>query len=81
MKTGFNNYYFPDIQIVHFKGKSTSRDTYKDILHFYKAMRVYIRKRAAEGKYSSILILVIPGVFFREGLALLNRFLRLTFSR
>jgi hypothetical protein len=44
-------------------------------------MRVYIRKRAAEGKYSSILILVIPGVFFREGLALLNRFLRLTFSR
>jgi GT2 family glycosyltransferase len=81
MKTGFNNYYFPDIQIVHFKGKSTSRDRYKDILHFYKAMRVYIRKRAAEGKYASILILVIPAVFFREGLALLNRFLRLTFSR
>ena len=81
MKTGFNNYYFPDIQIVHFKGKSTSRDSYKDILHFYKAMQVYIRKRAAEGKYASILILVIPAVFFMEVLALLNRFLRLTLSR
>jgi O-antigen biosynthesis protein len=81
MQTGYRNYYFPEIQIVHFKGRSTDRDNFKDILHFYKAMRIYVNKRASEGKFRSYLFLVIPAVYLREGLALMNRSLRLIFSR
>jgi GT2 family glycosyltransferase len=81
MQTGYRNYYFPDIQIIHFKGRSTDRNSFIDILHFYNAMRIYVRKRAAEGKYRSSLFIVIPAVFFREGLALINRSYRILFSR
>lgn len=80
-KAGYNNYYFPETQIIHFKGKSTSRDNFTDILHFYKAMRIYVRKRSEEGKFNSWHFLIIPVIYFREGLALLNRFFRITFRR
>ena len=81
LQTGYNNYYFPQIGIVHFKGKSTARNSYKDILLFYKAMRIYVRKHAIEGKYRSFLPIIISAVYFREAFALINRFLRLTFHR
>lgn len=80
-QTGYNNYYLPDIQIVHYKGKCTSRNSYNDILQFYKAMRIYTRKRAREGKYKSIVLIILPAVCFIEMLALFNRFLKLTFNR
>jgi len=81
LQAGYINYYFPEIQIIHFKGKSTGRDNFTDILHFYKAMRIYIRKRSEEGKFNSWYFLIIPAIYFREGLALLNRFFRITFHR
>ena len=81
MQNGYRNYYFPEIQIIHFKGRSTPRKGYNDVLQFYKAMRIYSRKRAIEGKYKSIILLILPAVYFREALALLNRYLKLTFSR
>jgi O-antigen biosynthesis protein len=80
VQTGYKNYYFAESQIVHFKGKSTSRKGYKDILQFYKAMRIYVKKRAAEGKYNSI-ILLISAVYLREALAVTIRFFKLPFTR
>jgi O-antigen biosynthesis protein len=79
LQTGYKNYYFPELQIVHFKGKSTARNSFNDISHFYKAMRIYVRKRASEGKYRSYYILLITAILVREVFALLNRLLRLTF--
>jgi GT2 family glycosyltransferase len=81
LQTGYKNYYFPEIRIVHFKGRSTPRNSFDDIIHFYKAMRVYARKRAMEKRHRSFLLLIVPAVYFREGLSLLNRLIRLTLSR
>ncbi len=81
LQTGYNNYYSPEIQIVHFKGKSTGRDNFNDIHHFYRAMRVYLRKRTEEGKYRTSKFLLIIAIYFREGLAVINRFIKLTFYR
>lgn len=77
LRAGYNNYYFPEIQIVHFKGKSTSRENFTDILHFYRAMRIYIKKRHEE-KFSILYFIIIPAIYFREGLSLCNRFFRIT---
>lgn len=79
IQSGYNNYYFPEIEIVHFKGKSTPRNNFTDILLFYKAMRIYIRKRSDEGKFIFWRSFLILAVYFREGLALINRFLRIIF--
>lgn len=81
MQTGYRNYYLPEICIIHYKGRSTPVDSYGDIFHFYCAMRIYIRKRSAEKRKGSFLFLMIPAIYFRQGLALANRFLRLAFRR
>ena len=81
LMAGYKNYYFPETQIIHFKGKSTDRESYTDILHFYQAMRIYLRKRSEEGKYKYIRIILIPAIYFREGLALLNRLTRIISHR
>ena len=77
LRAGYNNYYFPQIQIVHFKGKSTSRENFTDIFHFYRAMRIYVRKRHEE-KFKILYFLIIPAIYFREGFSLCNRFFRIT---
>ena len=81
LQTGYYNYYVPEISIVHFKGKSTPRNKFTDILYFYKAMRVYVEKRSEEGKYGPLKYLIIIAIFLSELLALSIRFLKLTFRR
>jgi GT2 family glycosyltransferase len=81
MQTGYHNYYFPQAVIVHFKGRSTDRHGFKDILLFYKAMRIYIKKRATDGSYGSSWFLLTSATWLRELPALLSRALRLTFRR
>lgn len=79
-KAGYNNYYFPEVCIVHFKGRSTSRDHYTDIRHFYNAMRIYTMKRQRE-KFTLFILLVFPAIYIREAIALVNRFFRITFRK
>jgi len=78
LQAGYQNYYFPEVQIIHFKGKSTSRDSYNDIFNFYNAMRIYSGKRHKE-KFSILYFLIIPAIYFREGLSIISRFLRINF--
>jgi GT2 family glycosyltransferase len=79
LQAGYNNYYFPEIQIIHFKGRSTESNNVTDLLHFYKAMRIYVRKRFKERKFKALSTLVMPAIYFREGLALIYRFFRILF--
>lgn len=74
IEAGFSNYYFPEVKIIHFKGCSTPRNNYDDLFYFYKAMRIYVRKRYSEGKFRFSFLLLITGIYFRESLALTNRF-------
>lgn len=77
-RMGFTNYYFPEVSIIHFKGKSTPRNKYSDIFHFYNSMQIYAGKRNRE-KFNPLLIIIIPAIWIREGIALAVRFIRITF--
>jgi GT2 family glycosyltransferase len=79
LHAGYTNYYFADTQIVHFKGRSSRSDRYTDILHFYEAMRIYINKRTSEGNFRRWRLFLIPAIYFRESLAIINRFFRIGF--
>ncbi len=76
LQAGYKNYYFPEVRIVHFKGKSTCRDNYTDIHHFYRAMIIFIRKRNAEN-FNPLYSLAIPAIYFRQGIALIRRYFRI----
>jgi GT2 family glycosyltransferase len=80
MKAGYKNYYLPEATIVHYKGMSTQRNGYTDIQHFYKAMRIYIRKRSDEGDFRYQKNFLIAGTWVREGLAVMDRFVKLLIS-
>jgi len=79
LEAGYFNYYFPEVKVIHLKGCSTPRHKYDDIFNFYKAMRIYVEKRSAEGKLSYFSYFIIPGIYLRESLALLARFLKIAF--
>lgn len=80
MKAGYQNYYFPEVQIIHFKGQSTSRNNYNDIFNFYRAMRIYSGKRHEE-KFTLLYFLIIPAIYFRQGFSIIIRFFRIKFLR
>ncbi len=80
-RTGYKNYYFPGTRIIHFKGKSTNINSIDDILHFYRAMRIYVRKRYAGWKHIPFRFVVITATYIREVPALVNRFQRRFFRQ
>lgn len=43
-KTGFKNYYFSDVSILHFKGESTDKKSLEIKSHFFDAMSLFIDK-------------------------------------
>jgi len=43
VKKGYQNYYYGDVQIIHYKGESTINDV-KYLRHFYKAMEIFYKE-------------------------------------
>lgn len=76
LKAGFKNYYYGSAEIIHFKGKCTPRNSFQDIHHFHKAMRIYNRKRNDE-KSSLLYGIIVPAICLREWIALTVRFFRI----
>ncbi len=43
LKKGYQNYYYADTQVVHYKGESTA-GSLKYLRHFYEAMKIFYKK-------------------------------------
>jgi GT2 family glycosyltransferase len=80
MKAGFTNYYYPEVQIVHYKGRSTTRNGFTDISHFYRAMRIYSEKRNRED-FTLLYYIIIPAIWLRQFCSVFFRFLNIVFSK
>ena len=79
LKAGFNNYYFPEARIIHFKGESTKKGKLSVSVNFHKAMIIFVRKHFNNGKLSAVNIPVRLAIFFMAGLSILKRFLKSLF--
>ncbi|HEX5624561.1 MAG TPA: hypothetical protein VFX48_00985, partial [Saprospiraceae bacterium] len=54
-KAGYKNYYFPQTQIIHYKGESTSKGSLNYVVAFYQAMIIFARKHfAGSNKFALI---------------------------
>ena len=44
VQAGYKNYYFPETNIIHYKGESTKKGSLNYVMTFYKAMIIFARK-------------------------------------
>ena len=73
---GWKVYYDPEAEALHYKGSSSSRQSYRMILHFYHAMYVFHRKHYAPDMVPPLRWLIVLGIVLRAGVALAQNALR-----
>lgn len=73
---GYKNYYFPETQIIHYKGESTKRSSLNYVVIFYKAMAIFSKKHFSGSNAFWFNALIHLAIFLKASLALLSRFLK-----
>ncbi len=75
-KAGYNNYYFPHTQIIHYKGESTKRSSLNYVVIFYKAMAIFSKKHFSGSHAFWFNFLIHLAIVLKAGMALLSRFFK-----
>lgn len=64
IKEGYKNYYYPGVSIIHYKGESTRKGDLNYVLHFYRAMLIFINKHFSKKGLFSFLIPLRLAIYF-----------------
>lgn len=64
MKAGFRNIYIPSL-VMHYKGESTQKTSFRYVNSFYSAMLIFFRKHF--GQSSILLSLPVKGAIYAKG--------------
>jgi O-antigen biosynthesis protein len=73
LKAGYNNYYFPDTEIIHFKGESTKKENIKAVINFYWAMSIYVRKHYNSGSMKVFAPFIQIAIFLSGTLSMVKK--------
>jgi GT2 family glycosyltransferase len=73
LQCGYKNYYFPNCQIIHYKGESTKKGSLNYVLVFYKAMILFAQKHFSKQKQKHFVALIKFAVFIRAAASILKR--------
>ncbi|HRP31730.1 MAG TPA: glycosyltransferase family 2 protein [Agriterribacter sp.] len=69
-KMGLKNYYFPEVTLLHFKGRSTPQKDLRYVKVFYGAMNIFIAKHFGQQRWGVLQIILKAAIQFRAILAL-----------
>jgi GT2 family glycosyltransferase len=72
-QAGYQNYYFAQTRIIHYKGESTKKGSLNYVLVFYNAMIIFAKKHFSQGRLSLFIFLIQLAIYFRASLAILKR--------
>ena len=75
-KAGYNNYYFPETTIIHYKGESTKKGSLNYVKMFYQAMIIFAKKHFTSRRARTFSILINLAIYFRAALSLARRFIK-----
>jgi len=73
---GYKNYYFPETKIIHYKGESTKKGSLNYVFVFYNAMIIFAKKHFSQQHFKLFSLLINIAIYFRAGIAILNRFIK-----
>ena len=72
---GYENWYFPDARIIHYKGESTKKSSVNYVFVFYNAMAIFAQKHFTR-RHAGIFPLLITGsIYLSAAAAIAARFL------
>ncbi|MGM0549896.1 MAG: glycosyltransferase [Bacteroidota bacterium] len=73
---GYTNYYYPQTQIIHYKGESTKKGSINYVRVFYKAMIIFAQKHFPGSQVRMFAAFIHVAIYLRAGLALAYRALK-----
>ncbi|NLI24882.1 MAG: glycosyltransferase [Bacteroidales bacterium] len=74
-QAGYENYYFPETTIIHYKGESTKKGSLNYVYTFYNAMMIFARKHFSSGSFRFFSLLIHMAIWIRAGFSALQRIL------
>ena len=75
-KAGFENYYYPDARIIHYKGESTKHGSMNYVYTFYNAMSIFVQHYFTDSKARWFNLLLHIAIWIRAGMSWLKRALQ-----
>ncbi|MCC6840730.1 MAG: glycosyltransferase family 2 protein [Flavobacteriales bacterium] len=73
---GYENWYFPDAPIIHYKGESTKKSSVNYVIVFYNAMVIFARKHFTRRRPQFFSALIRGAIYLSAAAAIVMRFLR-----
>lgn len=70
-KSGWKIFYYPETQIIHFKGESTKQSNLNDLKLFYDAMHIFVQKNLNKSAFLHLILHL--GILVHSIIALLIR--------
>jgi len=75
-KAGYNNYYFANTSIIHYKGESTKKSSVNYVIVFYKAMVIFANKHFSSSYAKIFHFLIYIAIYLRAGMSIGYRFIK-----
>ena len=72
---GYDNYYFSETSIIHYKGESTKKGSINYVFVFYNAMIIFAKKHFSEKNAKTFSFLINLAIYIRAFIALVQRFI------
>lgn len=72
-QAGFENVYFPETTVIHYKGESTKKGSLNYVRMFYQAMIIFAKKHFSSSQKQAFVLMIQCAIYFRAILALLIR--------
>jgi len=76
IKAGYQNYYYPDARIIHYKGESTKKGSLNYVFVFYNAMIIFARKHYSAKNAQLFSMLINFAIYLRAFLSIASRVLK-----
>jgi GT2 family glycosyltransferase len=73
IKGGYENHYFADTSIVHYKGESTKKGSLNYVLVFYRAMQIFARTHFRGRSGRAMHRVIQLAIYLRAALAIVSR--------
>ena len=76
LQGGYENYYFPETSIIHYKGESTKKSSVNYVFVFYNAMIIFAKKHFSQNNATLFSFLINIAIYLRAGIAIFSRFVK-----